>query len=412
MMESLHGWGVPLGRVVSQNRAGVHSTALGFSSLSPMHVTALDENGKPVDWWFIYKVPQLGAGAGTDAATGYEYVYYDSTINANPNPRNRNVAKSPYLLNGSKGALNLTLDSVFKKFKNPPASTGWILYNDEMPPAAKRKDDAHKGHTKGVIAFDTASKTAYWLLHSWPKFADPGATNDPTPKYGQTYLCVSIDLATAGKLAAQMGNHQEPQIYFPNPANLPKTDPLYLLTQPLNPKPAGDADVIDLKTIGGMPFKVLAKNKEWNNDFWNAWVGPKLGDDMDDETWIRGPIPPIADSDGIHKTFDIKYVNLGPMGLHWAWPETCDHGKWGITLHEPWICVGDVNRMISQRKRGGGTIAFKNQILWQALSKSGLLLAPPGLTRTGAHALIKTTHHPLSEAPPKKKSPQRKKRPA
>jgi len=374
-----------------------------------MNVTALDENGKPVDWWFIYKVPELGAGAGTDAATGYEYVYYDARIDSDPNPRNRNVAKSPYLLNSDKGALNQTLDSVFNNFKNPPASIGWILYNDEMPAAVKRKDDAHKGHTKGVIAFDTTSKTAYWLLHSWPKFADPGATSDPTPKYGQTYLCISLDLDTASKLAAQMADHQEPQIYFPNPAKLSKTDPLYLLTQPLNPNPSGDADVIDLKSIGGMPFKVLAKNKEWNDDFWNDWVGPKLGDDMDDETWIRGPIPPIADSDGIHKTFDIKYVNLGSMGLHWAWPETHDHAKWGITLHEPWICVGDINRMISQRKRGGGTIAFQNAILWQALSKSGLLLAPPGYTRTEAHALIKTTHHPHSEAPPKKKIPAPKK---
>ena len=373
-----------------------------------MNVTALDENGKPVDWWFIYKVPQLGAGAGTDAATGYEYVYYDATIDANPDPRKRNVARSPYVLNSDNGALNLTLNSVFKNFKNPPASTGWILYNDEMPASAKRKDDGQKGHTKGVIAFDTASKTAYWLLHSWPKFADPGATSDPTPKYGQTYLCVSLDIATAGQLAAQMANHQEPQIYFPNSANLPKTDPLYLLTQPLTPNPPGDADVIDLKSSGGMPFKVLAKNKEWNDDFWNDWVGPKLGDDMDDETWIRGPIPPIADSDGIHKTFDIKYINLGSMGVHWAWPETHDHAKWGITLHEPWICVGDINRMISQRKRGGGTIAFQNQILWQALSKTGLLLAPPGYTRTEAHDLIKTTHHPHSEAPPKVKTPATK----
>ena len=374
-----------------------------------MNVTALDENGKPVDWWFIYKVPELGAGAGTDAATGYEYVYYDATIDANPDPRLRNVSRSANVLNRGKGALNLTLNSVFKSLKKPSATIGWILYNDEMPPSAKRKDDGHKGHTKGVIAFDTASKTAYWLLHSWPKFADPDAANDPTPKYGQTYLCVSLDLATAGQLAAQMANHQEPQVYFPNTANLPKTDPLYLLTQPLSAKPKGDANVIDLKTSAGMPFKVLAKNKEWDDDFWNDWVGPKLGDDMDDETWIRGPIPPIADSDGIHKTFDIKYINLGYMGIHWAWPETHDHAKWGVTLHEPWICVGDINRMIAQRKRGGGTIAFQNSILWQALSKSGLLLAPPGYTRTEAHALIKSTHHPHAEAPPKAPAKKKKK---
>jgi len=122
---------------------------------------------------------------------------------------------------------------------------------------------------------------------------------------------------------------------------------------------------------------------------------------MDDETCIRGPIPPSADSDGIQKTFDIKYINLGPMGLHWAWPETHDHAKWGITLHDPWVCVGDINRMISQRKRGGGTIAFQNQVLWLGLSKASLVLAPPGHSRTEAADLIKKTHYHVNEAPDK-----------
>jgi hypothetical protein len=39
-----------------------------------MEVTALDEAGKKVDWFFIYKVPELAAGATTDKTTGYEYV--------------------------------------------------------------------------------------------------------------------------------------------------------------------------------------------------------------------------------------------------------------------------------------------------------------------------------------------------
>lgn len=366
-----------------------------------MGLSALDEKGNPVDWWFIYKVPQLNGGIGNDKATGYEYVYYDSAIDANPDPRQRIVTKSPYVLNSDKGALNLTLDSVFKNFKNPAQGIGWILYNDELPAEVNEKDDGTKGHTKGVIAFDTASNTAFWLLHSWPKFISPGATSDPTPKYGQTYLCLSLDLDTANKIAAQMAEHQEPQMYFQHTADLPVTAPLYQLTQPLTSKPTADSNVIDLKTIGGMPFKVIAKNREWNKDFWNDLVGPTLNDDMDDETWIRGPIPPIADSDGIHKTFDIKYINLGALGVHWAWPETSDHAKWGITLHETWVCVGDINRMISQRKRGGGTIAFQNTILWSALSKTGLILAPPGHSRTDAHALIKEAHHVNSEAPPR-----------
>ena len=364
-----------------------------------MKISALDESGTPVDWWFIYKVPELGKGPNNDAATGYEYVYYDSKIDKNP-PATRVVAKSPYVLNSDQGALNLTLDSVFKNFKNPSPTTGWILYNDEMPLDIGRHDNGAKGHTKGVLAFDTDTQTAFWLLHSWPKFADPGAKTDPTPQYGQTYLCVSLDLKTAGAIAQMMANHQEPQLYGQNTANLPKTDPLYMLTQPLASAPAPLADMIQLNTIGNMPFSVIAKNREWNDDFWNDLVGPKLKDDMDDETWIRGKIPPQPDSDGIHKTFDIKYINLGPLGAHWAWPETHDHAKWGITLHEQWICVGDINRMVSQRKRGGGCIAFQNATLWSALSRTTLVLAPPGTTRAEAHTImIQKTHDKTAEAP-------------
>src|SRR5258707_5140270 len=102
-----------------------------------MHVSALDENGKAVDWWFIYKVPQLTQNASSDSATGYEYVYFDA--------HSPSVVKSPYLLNTGKGALNLTLNSVFR---TPDAGTGWILYNDEMPAAAGKKDSGSFGHTK------------------------------------------------------------------------------------------------------------------------------------------------------------------------------------------------------------------------------------------------------------------------
>ncbi len=367
-----------------------------------MNISALDENGKPVDWWFVYKVPKLAKDASSTSATGYEYVYYDSGIGK--------VIQSPNLLKDGKGALDLTLDSVFDK---PDATTGWILYNDEMPADAKRKDSSSFGHTKGVIAFDTASKTALWLLHSWPKYADPHASEMPTPIYGQTFLCISLDMATASTIAAQMGNHQEPQVYLPRvPATLSKSDPLYLLTQPLDPNAAGDADVIECKSRGGLAFKVIAKNRKWNKDFWNDLVGPTLKADMRDETWIRGKIPPLLDSDGIHKTFDVSFIDFRPLGVPWAWPETHDHAKWGIAVDSDWVCVGDINRMISQEKRGGGTIAFQDPKLWAALSKTDLTVFPPGHTGAATKKVIKATHattyEPLSKAAARKSAAKKK----
>jgi len=347
-----------------------------------MDISALDEDGKAVDWWFAYKVPMLAKDAGSSSATGYEYMYYDPNIGK--------VVKSPNELNRGTGSLNLTMKSVFT---NPAATTGWILYNDEMPASAQRTDVNSFGHTKGVIAFDTESKTALWLLHSWPKYADPGAPGMPTPEYGQTLLCISLDLATAGKIADQMTSHQEPQIFTPRvPETLGQDDPLRRLAKLVTANAPGDSDAIDCKSRGGLAFKVIAKNRKWGKDFWNDLVGPTLGADMNVETWIRGKIPPVLDSDGIHKTFDVKYIDLSPLGMPWTWPETHDHAKWGITKDSDWVCVGDINRMISQEKRGGGTIAFQDATLWTALSKTDLLVAPPGHSRVEARALIKATH--------------------
>jgi len=352
-------------------------------------ISALDENGKPVDWWFAYKVPKLVKTATEPVATGYEYIYYDPNIGK--------VVQSPNLLTDGKGAVDLTLNGVFD---NPADTTGWILYNDEMPEDAEGKDSSSYGHTKGVIAFDTASRTALWLLHSWPKFADPKASKMPTPIYGQTFLCISIDLDTAGKIAEQMINHQEPQVYLPRiPKTLDNNDPLFLLTKTIDPNAPGDSDVIQCKSRGGLAFNVIAKNRKWNRDFWNELVGPTLKVDLDVETWIRGKIPPTLDSDGIHKTFDVKYIDLSPLGIPWNWPETHDHAKWGISVDSDWVCVGDINRMISQEKRGGGTIAFQDNKLWAALSKTDLVVAPPSHSRVQAKDLIKethkTTHDPL-----------------
>ncbi len=68
-----------------------------------MNVSALDENGKPVDWWFIYKVPELSAGANSDRAIGYEYVYYDASLDK----AHQRVDKWPYLLNVRKRGTQL-----------------------------------------------------------------------------------------------------------------------------------------------------------------------------------------------------------------------------------------------------------------------------------------------------------------
>ncbi|MET5013513.1 deoxyribonuclease II family protein, partial [Burkholderia pseudomallei] len=74
-----------------------------------------------------------------------------------------------------------------------------------------------------------------------------------------------------------------------------------------------------------------SKNRKWGKDFSNDLVGPTQNAHMDVETWNRAKIPPILDSEGVHKTYDIKFIYLSKLGARCAWPETQYHAKWGIT---------------------------------------------------------------------------------
>lgn len=339
-------------------------------------ICARNEIGEPVDWFLIYKTPKLDGGVQSDAASGYGYAYADAD---NPTP-----GRSIYSLDSTSGAIHSTLAQLQEE------GASYILYNDERPDG--KPDNGELGHTKGVLCWDSQSNTGFWLLHSWPLFPVIGAVHAPTPIYGQTFLCLSLDVASMEQIAGQMLSHHEPQVYCS--ANVLGGSFLGdLAAGHLTSKPAPSFDVLDAKTCAGMPFKVLAKNRQWGGDYWNQ-AEVELEVSMNVETWIRGPVAPILDTDGVHKSFDIKYINLGALGMHYAWPETADHAKWGISADpaNPWVLIGDINRMISQRKRGGGGIAFRSLPLWSALSKTDLVIAPPGKGKATSLEHIRKTH--------------------
>lgn len=60
------------------------------------------------------------------------------------------------------------------------------------------------------------------------------------------------------------------------------------------------------------------------------------------------------------------------------WKSSEDHAKWAVSdaLAVPYVCIGDINRMQSQFKRGGGSLCISNPHLWTALSSSVDSLEP------------------------------------
>lgn len=319
-----------------------------------------------VDWWFMYKLPRgieplAGAGGGFGTTTGREYLYCDAASDAP-------LALSPHQLGDRHGALYNTLLPVYRAAGGSEDTMGWIVYNDEIP--GNTENDNRKGHNKGVLAFDLESDTAIWLLHSWPNFPDLPSRGMGAWNFGQTYLCTTLrGVDTARYIAEQMYHRHEPQTYQCRlPKALHKDDIFRRLANDVDVNRTDPAGDITFFSAGDQDFRLLAKNRHWARDFWIDHVGPNLKADIDVETWRRGTVPDTEDADDRHDTRDVLWINLEHLGVPYEWHYTKDHSKWGVSTSPDWVCVADINRQTSQEKRGGGSICFRHEGLWKALS--------------------------------------------
>ena len=333
-------------------------------------MNAQNESGKNTDWWFIYKLPK---GVGTKSNPGDKYLYYDED--------SKELALSDNKLDGKKGALYATLDQVFN---SKSKDQGYIIYNDEDPD--EEGDQHSKGHCKGILCFNKKEDSAMILLHSVPRFPDKGELLLPKDEfiYGQTFLCITLsDFSVAEDIAKQMLTQQNPEINK-DESSLPKSldddSPLAKLYNQKGIKESKKPSTVTFKSKGGKAFKLVAKSKAWNDDFWLDLIGPELDADMDVETWRRGQVNPSKEKGQDEDIQDVMEIDLTDLGLKgYKWKYTKDHSKWGVSTKESakkgkWVCIADINRMISQRKRGGGGICFKEPQLWDSLSKIAAVL--------------------------------------
>lgn len=334
-----------------------------------MALSAIDDSAnQPVDWWFMYKLPQhakspKGAAEKNEPSTGWEYMYYDANSEGD-------LALSDKTLEDNTCAVQATLKVLYDAAEDAPKGLGWICYNDEVP-EGEGKDSSSYGHTKGVLAFDLESDTAFWLLHSWPKFPHIKTGALAVPNYGQTFLCVTLqDVETARYIAEQMYHRQEPQTYECHlPSEIEENDIFYRVANAIDVNETDPACDIAFFSKDWKAFRLMAKNRHWHRDFWIDLVGPHLQVDIDVETWRRGTVPDTKDIDGKDQVGDVLHIDLTPLGVNYQWHYTKDHAKWGVSETDDWVCVADINRQTSQEKRGGGTICFRNEKLWDSLRR-------------------------------------------
>ena len=337
----------------------------GSNDLGNDYMSCKDEAGQPVDWWILYKlpVPQKSGKTYSDFVnngTGYTYIL--------SNNNNQPWTLSSKSMEDVTSLPGQTLAPVYKNLSNIMT----FMYNDEKPDGPT---SFNLGHTKGVLFGDEYS--GVWMIHSVPHFPPYPNQSYGYPhtghRYGQTFLCISVRSEAMNGIGRQF-LYNEPFTYgvqMPDWTKDSKFSDLQLAAKNKHIKVAPFFHQEYLNTLGGVEMTSFAKHTLFNQDLYAALVAPGLKTSLLVETWPNGSgrmnsscqTPYVVENVAEIDFVDIKNEDFTTHH---------DHAKWAISLDskKPFVCIGDINRMLTQFKRGGGTTCFSNLSVWKTFKSS------------------------------------------
>lgn len=345
-----------------------------FASSASATYGCLDNEGKGVAWWFTLKFPN-----------GYEIAYHDAN---SPTTKTLRPFERPLDDKDEPVALIRTLRSLLSsqerkhggdyKASNSPSlnasdsGSAYFMYSDQPD---NGNPGRHYGHTKGVVSVDGAS--SFFIMHSTPNFpSSDGRKGFYFPEgeitYGQTFICLSLESDDIETLAQQL-LYTTPYVYK-NTLSATLTKKYPSLVKVFDGDWVRDAGTSTAKfSVGGHYFYSLAKNGAWNDDLYEGLVAPHFDSDFLVESWIRGSAEgPYCKKD----KYDYEILDVQMMQVHTdsgdniTWSEGQDHAKWAVSLDGNDLCIADINRMTTQRARGGGAICVSDAKLSALLYNS------------------------------------------
>eukprot|EP00768_Dysnectes_brevis_P001981 gnl/Dysnectes_brevis/1595_a1806_1878.p1 GENE.gnl/Dysnectes_brevis/1595_a1806_1878~~gnl/Dysnectes_brevis/1595_a1806_1878.p1 ORF type:complete len:373 (+),score=126.70 gnl/Dysnectes_brevis/1595_a1806_1878:99-1217(+) len=338
----------------------IQADASHIQSQSPGSLSCLNEKGSPVDWWIVIKYPILSDHANPHYQDGYGYMYMDAT--------HQSFTPSQYsLADMDHGAVTLTLQNMYDALTYSPDTTLVFMYNDDPPNT--ESSSSSRAHAKGMGTADINEDKGFFLVHSipnWPPPPSPGYQYqfpDYEADYGQSLFCFNQQPSTEYTAVTQFLD-----IYFSN---------AYVITFPDAAQDAypflvdvlGGAhtltateDTFALHTLGGLRITNFAKNRKAQVDLYESMVAPYFDTDLAAETWGRGYMDNYCS--GINATYTVENVDVvdaSHIDTGVQWVDTKDHSKWAVSTSygTQVTCIGDINRMESQRDRPGGTFCVE-----------------------------------------------------
>lgn len=234
-------------------------------------------------------------------------------------------------------------------------------------------------------------ETGFWLIHSIPRFANPPKDSKgksvpyeypaSAANNGQTALCISFKTAKEGQdIASQIVNNKVNMYAIHTTPEVEKLAPKVVDLRD-NKNPGTSIKTTEtITSYHGVNFLSFARDGKsaLEGDLYHRFVAPTLKTDLLVETWRNGAGGKLDPScDGDHTVGNIEHVNLkfddkSKVKESGPWEYKKDHSKWAISsdLKVPVTCIGDINRMKSQFKRGGGTVCLNDKDVWNTVTGS------------------------------------------
>ncbi|XP_041981517.1 deoxyribonuclease-2-alpha [Aricia agestis] len=390
-----------------------------------MSPQCLDENGDKVDWYYVYKLPREKNHINPLIRKGVAYMYLTPTnlragwtlskldigdpksmVGRTLSPLYQNANTVSVIYNDQppapdgkmdllenvaemysktkKGKTRFNSKNKYKKFKlNDKYYDDYDLAEMCKMHSKLMKTKAEGGHTKGVIVGD--KNNALWLVHSVPKFPPVPNTHGPNvtsysypatgTKYGQTFLCTSVHTSTLNQIGTQL-KYNEPLINY---HSIPQELEIELpnIMEVIQNKTVDSAPwyhIASFETLAGRKFISFAKSGMFNDDLYSGLVAEVLQTDLLVESWTNGPETLDSECNRSYQVRNIERLKFPPAGMSFS--SHSDHAKWAAAVAHKmlntqdakvadyWLCVGDINRALSQESRGGGTVCTAGPILW------------------------------------------------
>ncbi|XP_060567651.1 plancitoxin-1-like isoform X2 [Ruditapes philippinarum] len=322
----------------------------------------LSQNNQPVDWYIAYKLPYSQKNVHHDSffymdAKSTEWIFSNKTMKENDQ------------------AISNTLDQIYKTssensgFNLPDIL--YLMYNDQPSTADKsrlRPNNILKGHTKGVIGFDR--EKGFWLIHSIPRFP-PKRTRGYSLQdhtWGQTILCISMAADTnLDQIGVQL-LYNYPHIYDQNlPQFFASKFPNIASAMKGKHVTGEKCKEVKLSSLNGVAFHSFAKSNYFNQDLYKDLLAQRFESSLLVQSWQSGGGGKmVSNCTGNYEVLNIENMAFPQPKI--LYKSTTDHSKWAVTKATSthiWTCIGDINRMESQKKRGGGAVCFQNKRVWE-----------------------------------------------